>query len=70
MGVPAFEPVRVLRGELTSRAGRHADASGTLNWPPDMCRSVAALFTIWSSASKLKLHVITSTIGPAAIALK
>ena len=22
--------------------------SGTLNWPPDMWRSVAALFTIWS----------------------
>ena len=37
--------------------------SGTLNWPPDMCRSVAALLTTWSSASRLKLTVITSTIG-------
>ena len=37
--------------------------SGTLSWPPDMWRSVAALFTIWSSASRLKLTVITSTIG-------
>ena len=37
--------------------------TGTLSCPPDMCRSVAALFTIWSSASRLKLTVITSTIG-------
>ena len=37
--------------------------SGTLNCPPDMCRSVAALFTIWSSASRLKLTVMISTIG-------
>ncbi len=28
-----------------------------------MCRSVAALFTIWSSASRLKFTVISSTIG-------
>ena len=34
-----------------------------LNWPPDMWRMVAALFMIWSSASRLKLQVITSTIG-------
>ena len=37
--------------------------SGQLNCPPDMCSHVAALFTIWSSGSRLKLHVITSTIG-------
>ena len=37
--------------------------SGTLSWPPDMCRSVAALLTIWSSASRLKLTVMISTIG-------
>ncbi len=37
--------------------------SGTLSCPPDMYRSVAALFTTWSSASMLKLIVITSTIG-------
>ena len=37
--------------------------SGTLNWPPDMCRSAAALFNTWSSASRLKLMVITSTMG-------
>lgn len=37
--------------------------SGTDSCPPDMCRSVAAPFTIWSSASRLKLTVITSTIG-------
>ena len=37
--------------------------SGTLNWPPDMWRSVAALLTIWSSASRLKLMVMISTIG-------
>ena len=37
--------------------------SGTLSCPPDMWRSVAAVFTIWSSASSEKLIVITSTIG-------
>ena len=37
--------------------------SGTLNWPPDMCSSDAALFMIWSSASRLKLTVMISTIG-------
>ena len=37
--------------------------SGTLNWPPDMCSSVAALFTIWSRASRLKLTVMISTMG-------
>ena len=37
--------------------------SGTRNWPPDMCGIVAALLTIWSSASRLKLTVMTSTIG-------
>jgi hypothetical protein len=28
-----------------------------------MCRSVAALLTIWSIASRLKFTVMTSTIG-------
>ena len=37
--------------------------SGTLNCPPDMCSSEAALFRIWSSASRLKLTVMISTIG-------
>lgn len=37
--------------------------SGTLNWPPDMCRIVAALFMIWSRASRLKFTVMISTIG-------
>jgi hypothetical protein len=37
--------------------------SGTPTCPPDMCRSVAALLRIWSRASRLKLTVITSTIG-------
>ena len=37
--------------------------SGTLNCPPDMCSRVAALFMIWSRARRLKLTVMTSTIG-------
>ena len=37
--------------------------SGTWNWPPDMCWMVAALFMIWSSASRLKLTVMISTTG-------
>ena len=37
--------------------------SGTLHWPPDMCSRVAAVLTIWSSASRQKLTVITSTMG-------
>ena len=37
--------------------------SGTLSCPPDMCRSVAALLTIWSRASRLKLTVMISTMG-------
>ena len=37
--------------------------SGTANWPPDMCGIVAALLTIWSRASRLKLTVMISTIG-------
>ena len=36
---------------------------GTLNWPPDMCSSEAALLTIWSRASRAKLTVMISTIG-------
>jgi hypothetical protein len=39
--------------------------TGTPNCPPDMCRySVAALFTIWSSASRLKLHRHDLDDGP------
>ena len=37
--------------------------SGTANWPPDMCGKVAALLRIWSSASRLKLQVMISTMG-------
>ena len=37
--------------------------TGTLKSPPDMCRYEAAVFMIWSSASRLKLTVIISTIG-------
>ncbi len=37
--------------------------SGTLNWPPDMCRRIAAVFTIWSRGRRLKFTVITSTMG-------
>ena len=37
--------------------------SGTWNWPPDMCSRDAALFTIWSRASRLKLTVMISTMG-------
>ncbi len=36
---------------------------GTLNCPPDMCSSDAALFMIWSRASRLKLTVMISTMG-------
>ncbi len=37
--------------------------TGTWNCPPDMWHSVAAVFTIWSSASRLKFTVMISTIG-------
>jgi len=37
--------------------------SGTANCPPVMWDSVAALFMIWSSASRLKLQVMISTMG-------
>ena len=40
-----------------------AITTGTGNWPPDMWQRVAAVFTIWSAASRLKLQVMTSTIG-------
>ena len=36
---------------------------GTLNWPPDICRSFAALFRIWSNATAEKFHVMNSMIG-------
>ena len=37
--------------------------TGTENCPPDMCRTVAAVLTIWSSASSEKFTVMISTIG-------
>ena len=61
--VPALEAVRVLRRELAPAPVAMRTTSGTLNWPPDMCRSVAALLTIWSRASRLKFTVMISTIG-------
>ena len=36
---------------------------GTLNWPPDMYRILAAWFTIWSRATMAKLKVMISTTG-------
>ena len=36
---------------------------GTENWPPLMYRMFAALLTIWSIATRLKLKVMNSTIG-------
>ena len=36
---------------------------GTLNWPPDIWRILAAVLTIWSRARIEKLNVIISTIG-------
>ena len=65
-GMCAYQPSRLC--ECCAASCRPAPVamritSGTLNWPPDMWRSVAALFTIWSSASRLKLTVMISTIG-------
>ena len=65
-GMCAYQPSRLC--ECWAASWRPAPVvmritSGTLNWPPDMCRSVAALFTIWSRASRLKLTVMISTIG-------
>ena len=61
--VPALEAVRVLRGELPAGAGRHADDERHRQLPAGHVRSVAALLRIWSSASRLKLTVMISTIG-------
>jgi hypothetical protein len=36
---------------------------GTLSWPPDICRSLAALLRIWSKATAEKLKVMYSTMG-------
>ena len=36
---------------------------GTANWPPLMYRMLAALLTIWSIATRLKLNVMNSMIG-------
>jgi len=53
----------MLRGELPSAAGGHADDERDAELAADMWRMVAALFMIWSSASRLKLTVMISTIG-------
>ena len=65
-GMWAYQPSRLC--ECWAASWRPAPVamrmtSGTSNWPPDMCGSVAALLTIWSSASRLKLTVMISTIG-------
>jgi hypothetical protein len=44
----------VLRRELSPTPVAIRMTSGTANWPPDMCGMVAALVTIWPSASRLK----------------
>jgi hypothetical protein len=36
---------------------------GQVNWPPLICRTLAALFRIWSNATALKFHVMNSTTG-------
>ena len=58
-----FEAVRMLGRELSTCPVAMRITIGTLNCPPDMWRMVAALLTIWSSARRLNLQVITSTIG-------
>jgi hypothetical protein len=65
-GMCAYQPSKLC--ECCAASWRPAPVamrttSGTENCPPDMCLSSAALFTIWSSASRLKFTVITSTIG-------
>ena len=63
VGVPALQAVGVLGGDLAAGPVVIRMTSGTLHWPPDMCSRVAALFMIWSSASRLKLTVMISTMG-------
>ena len=53
----------MLGGELAPPPVAMRTTRGMLTCPPDMYRSVAALFTTWSRESRLKLIVITSTIG-------
>ena len=65
-GTWAYQPSRLC--ECCAASCRPAPVviritTGTLNWPPDMCSSVAAVLTIWSSARRLKLTVMISTIG-------
>ena len=36
---------------------------GHSNCPPDICRTFAALFRIWSNATALKFQVMNSTMG-------
>ena len=65
-GMCAYQPSRLC--ECCAATWRPAPVairmtSGTETCPPDMWRSVAALFTIWSRQSRLKFTVMTSTIG-------
>ena len=54
----------MLRGHLPAGARGHADHHRHRTLPAaDMWHSVAALFMIWSSASRLKLTVMISTTG-------
>ena len=71
-GAPLATAVAVEDGAVGEGAGEEGDGTapvvilmtrGTLSWPPDMCSKVAALFRIWSSASRLKLTVMISTMG-------
>src|SRR6516162_5348520 len=65
-GMWAYQPSRLC--ECCAASWRPAPVAmrittGTWNCPPDMWRIVAALLTIWSSAKRLKLTVMISTIG-------
>ena len=65
-GTPAYQPSKLW--ECWAASWRPAPLAmritrGTPTWPPLMCRKVAAVFTIWSMARRLKLTVITSTMG-------
>ncbi len=65
-GMWAYQPSRLCECWAASCLPPPVDmriTTGTLNWPPDMCSSVAALLRIWSAANMLKLQVITSTMG-------
>jgi hypothetical protein len=63
MGEEGLQRMRMLRGQLPPRPVAMRITRGTPNCPPDMCRIVAAVFRIWSSARSEKLTVMISTIG-------